>query len=368
MKTHFILFICFLLLSTTSIAQGTDNVKFLRGFRLITENDFFFPLKNKDENYTGQFRFDIYTKGILDKGRGIIFPKNMNENKDYYTEQSLFLHGMGYTPARRYFDSTSVVFDDRPFGSYVCIGYQRSALIEHEDRFLFGKLQMRGDLVAVTEIGIGKIGTDTPDKVQNFIHEYITVKSKEVKGWPNQIGHPGRFAYHLKLNYKYYAPIELGPVRLGLGYEKLGGYFMRYSKFSLLISNGVFDIFNTTIPAFVPESPQRGMCGKIDDDDSLFEKLKKTTSIEFSPSIKHVNWNTMLSGHPIDDLSIHTIDPENVKKWVLEFNLKLLLNFCNQRDERLFSIFYAMNWRGLEYEGGKPSHFYGSIGIRTMKF
>lgn len=367
MKENIFLAVCFTFISSILFAQRNDSMKFIRGARVISENDVFFPVNNKDENYTGQFRFDIYTKGILDKGKGILFPRNKNNNKEFHTEQSLFLHGMGYTPARRYFDSTNVILEDRPFASYICLGFQRTALFEHGDKLLFDKLTMFGDLVASTELSFGRIGSKTPGEVQNFLHEYIAIKSKPVKGWPNQIGAPGRFAFHLKLNYKYYFP-SIIKLKFGFGYESLLGYFMDYSKFSLLISNKRFDLYNVEIPSMSPESPQLRHCTQIGLDRTFWQKLKHSTSIEFAPSIKRVYWNSMLSGHPVEDHSVYKINSDRVYKWLPECNLKVVFNFCNKQDQRLFSLYYALNWRGKEYIDGDASHFYGSIGVRTIKF
>jgi hypothetical protein len=336
----------------------TNAVPFIKGFRLETENDVFFPVHNRDRNYTGQFKFEFFVTRIFDKGFFIPFIRNKKFHNNNL--QSFFFHGMGYTPSREAFSSTAPVVGERPFASYICGGYERTAWWSSDT-------ERWKNFSMTTEFTLGKIGSSAAGKVQNFIHEYITVASKPVLGWDNQIGHPGRFAFYYRINGAWmpfqFKPKDIFLANVGLRYDVMPvGFFMQYAKLGLSISNqdigalakapDIASIRFRNISFFKPHESK---------------EVKFKVGFEFFPSIKRVFWNTMLQGHPIEDASIYKIESADIKKWVSEASFRLKFQFDNERDNRIFTLFYNANVRGKEFTNGDHIHFWGTLGFQTMK-
>jgi hypothetical protein len=354
-------------LFTLRLNAQHDVIPVIDGFKLTTENDVFFPVNNGDANYTGQFRLDIFTKGILDKGW---FPiRNFCDRENNI--QSIFVNGQGYTPTRTSFDSINAVRTERPFASYICVGYQRTAWWNNP-----GTLR---NWLVTNEITIGGIGNAAAGRVQNFLHDYVTINSKTVMGWKNQIGHPGRFAFSLR-SYGLWAPNYLASeyLNLGLRYEITGGYFMNYGKLGVSLFN--FDLrglaSNPDIPSVALaaiETRKADSTISLNDCGNRFSlrHLIPLFGYEIYPSVKYVTWNSMLSGHPIEGKSLpqstYKIPSNEVNKIVPEVSIRIKLTWLNRTDERAFSLFYAVNWRGQEFSYGDNGHFWGTIGIQLLK-
>jgi hypothetical protein len=168
-----------------------DKIKFVY---VEHGNDVFsFPNKNDDRDMTGSFRVEVGTD--LFKLR--IFSNykdrwwNLN-SRNWYSFQSIFLGGEGYTPYLR--DTTifkapgSYDINDRPYASYAYLGRAKYRIYRH------GQIRLK------SELKIGQIGSSKGDNIQSTIHRDITVGSFKPNGWKAQIASGGRLGINLNLD------------------------------------------------------------------------------------------------------------------------------------------------------------------------
>jgi hypothetical protein len=340
---------------------------------MVTENDVFAGLYNDDDNYTGQFKFELYVKDIFDKGAPFPFIRNWKSPEN--NNRSFYFNGQGYTPARKYFDSTALITTDRPYASVLNYGFQRTAWWNSIGTGSFGKrLKFR----MTTDLSIGQMGSKVPGKVQNFIHEYITVKSKPVRGWDNQIGAPGRFV----LTYRGYGTLfyQLSEIKKdpkdeffnstfnsGVTYDLTTGLFMNYFNLGLTFNTLDINVMNGSNIPSLHNYDAKGFVSSRDVYQNTSFRERNQMFFELNPSLKFVGHNSTLVGHPIEDKSAYTIDPKNVKKVVPEMSFRIIHQRINFTDHRIFQFTYGFNMRGREFVGGVPFHVYATIGLQTFK-
>lgn len=160
-------------------------------------NDFLsVPMYNDDRDMTGSFRFEVGTD--LFKMRLNSSPKervwNMN-SRNWYSYQTLFIGGEGYTPYLR--DTTifnsPATFDplDRPYASFIYFGRSKH------------RLYRNGKIRTFSQTKIGTIGSDKAGGVQSLIHRDITIGSLTPNGWESQIAYGGRTAISYEFLYEY---------------------------------------------------------------------------------------------------------------------------------------------------------------------
>jgi hypothetical protein len=155
-------------------------------------NDFFtFPL-NQDRDYTGGFRFEFGT----DKLKIRLFSSYTDKwwlpnSRSWYSYQSLFLGGEGYTPYLRdtctFNTPNAFDRDDRPYGSFVYIGRAKYRVFRGGQARIF------------SQIKIGQIGLESAENLQALLHRDISIKSVKPNGWGAQIANGGRIAMSLEI-------------------------------------------------------------------------------------------------------------------------------------------------------------------------
>jgi hypothetical protein len=155
--------------------------KVLKSINLEHTNDVF-SLYNDDRDFTGGFRFE-FTTDLL-KMRLLPFKAN---GRDWYSYQSLFIGGEGYTPYLRdttiFKTPTSVDSTDRPYASFRYFGRAKYRISRHGRARIF------------TQFKLGSIGSTTPGNIQSVIHRDLTVSSFKPQGWDAQIAAGGRLAF-----------------------------------------------------------------------------------------------------------------------------------------------------------------------------
>ncbi|MFM1999750.1 MAG: hypothetical protein RL204_1697, partial [Bacteroidota bacterium] len=142
---------------------------------------FSYPGLNDDRDYTGGFRFEAAT----DKFKMRFFPGGLN-SRNWYTYQSIFIGGDGYTPYLRdtcVFNSPTAVDSlDRPYASYQYFGRTKYRISRR------GRVSLKG------EFRLGTIGKSNPGALQALIHRDLVYTAVTPNGWESQIANGGRIA------------------------------------------------------------------------------------------------------------------------------------------------------------------------------
>lgn len=322
-------------INTSTVAQENserNRYKFY-GLSIVTENDFFYPPGNNDDNYTGHFKFEF------------LIDDNKIENSYY----SLYLNALAYTPPREAFLVREVVEEFRPYSSILEVGLMKTLWYgDGSDQFFKNNISYSGD------ISIGLFGDDLVGRGQNFIHTYITVKSDSVLGWPNQIGDPGKLSVNLRLSsIKQIANFE--PITLAAKVDLNAGLFMNYLEIGSIIGN----------------VPLSGIHHTVSIRALIREKRKFKIYMETYPSLRFVFQNSALTGYPFNDNSPYTISPKDINRvipnishmWVLQIPYKRNSYLDNTRYANLV---YKINYRGKEFSLGEPYHMYGTLSLQLF--
>lgn len=180
-------------------SDATDQ--WLKWFSASHANDVLFALKrgiNDDRDLTGAFRFeaatDKFKMRLMPAGLWSgTFSEMLNWNsRNWYSYQSIFVGGEGYTPYLRdtcVFNSPTAVDSlDRPYAS---------------TRY-FGRAKYRvtrlGRVAVKTEFKVGSIGKPSQGAIQAALHRDIAVSSVTPAGWESQIANGGRLMLSYQIN------------------------------------------------------------------------------------------------------------------------------------------------------------------------
>ncbi len=361
MKKSSILIILFIFGINFLSAQPPGDKKLIRGYNFQIENDLLpglVGLKNRDKDYSGGFKFELYTD-YLNYGT-IPFIKNLGERRgngtEYLNFNSIYAQGMGFTPDRDAFGTSQIVNDQRPYASVLGFGKRRIAYFDS------------AQLSIETDLFIGKVGLKGPGNVQNFIHEYIS-DSDPVLGWSNQIGNGGRWVY----SYRLRANLNLSQYFI----DSSSVYF--YAEPHVTIGN----LFRNAGIGFSlsDRSPlSKGLITAMGSNN--IEMLEDNGGLDYDGCFWcHFNWelyakyqyvghNTLLMGLPFQDNSVYTISDEDIERNVFDFGAKILFNYfpesSNIRSKSMHSTFFIeFIYRTKEFSFHEP-HMYGNLGVTVF--
>lgn len=348
--------------------------KYIRGVSIEHSNDFLSVFKkyNDDRDMTGSFRLEIPTDQfkmrILDGYAINKFSLNLN-TRNFYSYQSVFIGGEGYTPYLRdtsiFKTSLSVDSLDRPYASFQYFGRAKYRVSRH------GRFRM------FNQIKLGTIGARRPYLIQAFIHRDVTMGSFSPNGWDAQIAAGGRLGF----SFEYYPEFMITSVRKlklinvsAFGELKYGsdmtaaGVGLKISNKNFLKTGGnnfpFIDRASTNFREFL-------------NNDVVFSGLLM---------YRRVIHNSMLEGygvlkHRIDEnanspVDIYYLKPNQVERNVLISELSLNIKFNNCGivfKQTIMSPEYDLPVNSKHYENGKKGvssnhntsswNHYGTIGV-----
>lgn len=369
MKPKPILF--FLLVFSVSLANSQTDTQIIRGFTLQTENDVFTGLlgfKNEDKDYSGGFKFEFYTD-YLNKG---IFPlfRNRYEDDDNtikYNYNSFYIHGLGFTPNRENFATTTIDSSQRPYASILGIGWKRIAVFS--DMKSKNSCFFKNSAI-VSDVFIGKVGTKSPGNVQNFLHEYLT-NSIIVQGWDNQIANGGKWVLDYRVKF----------IKMVYQFDTTGQTCFLTPKI-FITPQGSFGnlFFNTGIKLSLSDQDPEGLgltssisSNEFSESDLLpnyKSNFLKHFGYEVYFKFQYIYHNTLLMGMPIYDSSIYVIPKEFISPYVLDIGLRVLYNYypdkpTDKTKARYNTAFLEIIYRSKEFVYG-PNHIFASIGVTII--
>lgn len=323
-----------LLHSVNILPQGRSGFQAL----LTTENDFL-GIHNKDENYTGAVKFELLTPEI--KWKWLPFYKFKNESPVFNIQRFGF-GGTAYTPQD--IAASEIVKGDRPYASllFVSVGnisYDRS----------------RG-LILQSDLVVGSIGSPGPGNAQAYVHRnhWFGSERPEPEGWDNQIGFNGSLIvnYNTRMqglitpqqsfsNFQCVVPYWTAKADIGNYMINLQGGF----KLDLFNYNSsILQDYAVSFPALTENR----------------ETPKKNIRFNFfvEPSFRIAAYNATLEGLLFNDRSVYTISHQDVNRLLFEVNGGI--NFIAGD---FFYAKYSFYGRSQEYRGGKSFHTWGGITI-----
>ncbi|OXG05101.1 uncharacterized protein DUF2219 [Flavobacterium araucananum] len=330
MKKYLIIIVFFY--SLNAFSQGRSGFQVL----LTTENDFL-GIDNKDENYTGAAKIELLTPEI--KWKWLPFFK-FKQDSTVLNIQRFGFGGTAYTPQD--IATSEVVMGDRPYASLTFFSFGNVCYNDTK------KFVLQSDLI------IGSIGSPGPGNVQTYIHKnhWFGSERPEPQGWDNQIGFNGSLIinYNTRLeklirlkesksNFQWLIPYWVAKADIGNYMMNLQGGV----KLDLLnLNSGILQDYIAGLPTFVEET------------------TKKDIRFNFfiEPSFRIAAYNATLEGIMFNDKSIYKIEHSQVNRLLFEVNagVNLLLG-------DFFYAKYSFYGRSQEYSGGKSFHTWGGVTI-----
>jgi hypothetical protein len=354
-----LLFIALMCLSL--IPAAAQDKRVVRGFNFQTENDVFSGLlgfKNEDKDYSGSFRFEFYTD-FLRQG---IFPlfRNREDNPNDETKpqdhnaNSIYMHGMGFTPNRDAFPLTTIDNTQRPYSSVFGFGWKRVATFSEGPVLKLMNLKRESSIVS--DIFVGKVGLKLPGDVQNFLHEYIT-NSDIVMGWENQIGTGGRWIF----NYRVLSHVKVTTSKNALYVSP------QASIGNLFINGGAKISLSNQLPGtmgMIVAMPSLEL--KTDFPAAAFPTFWSHFRYEVYLRMLYIQRNTLLQGLPFYDNSPYTIQKDEIAKFVTDTGAKLIFMYYPDahRIRSTFAYFEVVH-RSKEFNIG-PAHVFGNLGFTII--
>lgn len=333
---RFILFL-FLLSSSFVYSQGKKGFQLL----LTTDNDFL-GINNKDENYTGAIKIEVITPEL--KWKWLPFYKFKVD--EVLNVQRFAVGGNAYTPQD--LTSKDVIIGDRPYASLLFFNFGNTSY------------NISKNLILQSDLMIGSMGTSGPGNAQAYIHRHHWFGSTRPipQGWDNQIGFNGAFIvnYNTRLqgrlskreesnsDFKWFQANWVAKADIGNYMINLQGGI----KLNLLNYNsGILQDFNPDLPTLRKLNIA-----------AISSKKCLRFNLFFEPHARIAVYNATLEGLMFNDHSIYKIDHSEVKRLLFEINtgVNLLLgDFLYLR--------YSLFGRSREFSGGKPFHSWGGITI-----
>ncbi len=345
--------------------------KVIRGFSMQAENDVFMAwINNEDKDYSGGFRFEFYTDYL----RQGIFPLFRNREEDLsefslenrLNSNSIYIHGLGFTPNRDSFVLSTPVRSQRPFSSVMGVGWKRNAVFYGLPFNNTSKV----NTAIVSDIFIGKIGVKAPGNVQNFLHEYVT-ESDFVNGWQNQIANGGKWVFTYKVASYFQMPKRNAHLAVP-------SFFVspEISLGNLFINGGLrLSLSNQKISTI----GQVGAMQSAKSNDLLKNESKPlyhdygTNKGWFNYEVYvrtiYVAHNSTLQGLPFYDKSVHKIGVADLNRFVHDVGFKFIAHYrpdkIKEKALRNNMVFLEFIARSKEFKFGR-SHFYGNLGFVIM--
>lgn len=312
-----------------------------KGFQVLltTENDFL-ALNNKDENYTGSAKIEVQFPELV---KWFPFFK-YKKPEESLTIQRIGIGGTAYTPQN--LAASEPITNDRPYASLMFLNFGNTSY------------NMVTGAVLQSEIVIGAVGTSLPGNAQSYIHKHHWFGStRDVPmGWDNQIGYKGSFIFNYNARMEY--PVFPGfnadakcswlQLRWRAGAE-LGNYTANVKggiKINLLnLNSGIMQDYSPSVPGtFLKKTP------------AIFPAIRMNVFI--TPEIRAVAYNTTLEGLLFSDHSIYKIPHSDVNRIVFDVSAGI-----NVLIKDRFYLKYALYGRSREYSGGKDFHYWGGISL-----
>ena len=346
--------------------------KWIRGVYVDHGNDFLSLASwyNDDRDMTGSFRIEIAT----DQFKMRVFDGYSNQkfnlnSRNFYSYQSIFFGGEGYTPYLRdttiFNSSTAVDTNDRPYAAFQYVGRAKFRVSRH------GKFRM------MNQFKIGTIGSTRPGIIQSVIHRDVTIRSYTPNGWGAQIANGGRIGFsveyypewmltHLRsrngINLSVFSELKYGTdmTSAGIGFG--------YSNKGFLQSGGI------NLPF-------------VDRSSTTFKEFLRFNIIYTGRvSYRRVIHNSMLEGygiikHRIDEdptspIDVYHLQPDQMKRnvFISEFSLNIRFNYCGlvlkqvimspEYDLPVNSITYPVGEKGVISNHNTSSwNHYCTVGI-----
>jgi len=347
-------------------------------------NDFF-SIHNNDRDLTGAFRIEVATDIFKLRLFSSFSDKWWNLNsRSWYSYQSIFFGGEGYTPYLRdtsiFKASKSFDPDDRPYASIQYIGRAKYRIYRHGQFRIFSQFKF------------GSIGSATPDNVQSTIHRDITIGSYKPQGWGAQIAAGGRIAvsYEIEpelmiisknwlISRKWSDVTEIkgwGWINLSMFGEGKFGHEMTSVGAGLNFSNRNFKESGGILMPFVSREPKS------------FVSFLKKTSFNIKGQYRYVIHNSMLEGYGItkrtaDEAPSSPTDPWFLRRdlgqikphvFILELTLTFRFKYCGLvLKQNLMSPEFNMPVNSKQYKFGEgafpgnhntsPWNHIGTIGL-----
>ncbi|MEP7095405.1 MAG: lipid A-modifier LpxR family protein [Flavobacterium sp.] len=331
MKSYLLILMFFCSLNASS--QGTSGFQVL----LTTDNDFL-GIDNKDENYTGAAKIELLTPEI--KWKWLPFYK-FKQDSTVLSIQRFGFGGTAYTPQD--IAASEVVTGDRPYASLTFFSFGNVTYNNSK------KIILQSDLI------IGSIGSSGPGNVQTYIHKnhWFGTDRPEPQGWGNQIGFNGSFIVNyntqleglIKINenksdFQWIIPYWVAKADLGNYMINLQGGL----KLNLLnFNSGAFQDYIAELPTIMRETNK-----------------KKNFRFNFfvEPSFRLAAYNATLEGIMFNDNSVYKIEHSHVNRLLFEINSGINVNIGD-----FFYAKYSFYGRSKEYDGGKYFHTWGGITV-----
>lgn len=277
----------------------SSTSKWVKGIYLDHTNDFLgFFGSNDDRDLTGAFRLELFTDQFKMRLLSGYSDKMYNVNgRNWYSYQSIFFGGEGYTPYLRdttiFADANSIDTNDRPFASFVYVGRSKH------------RITRLGRYRSHSQLKIGTIGSNKPGSVQAVIHRDIMVASKNPNGWGSQIASGGRLAF----SYDLVGEFLINPK----------GKWMNWSKWSVL-GHGVVGYDKTAAGAGLAWSNKnlkdRGgidIAMNKDRTKTWYHFFMNNMTLTATAKYQYIFHNSMLEGygifnHAVDENALSPID------------------------------------------------------------
>ncbi|MEO8534585.1 MAG: lipid A-modifier LpxR family protein [Flavobacterium sp.] len=312
-----------------------------KGFQVLltTENDFL-AISNKDENYTGSIKIEAQFPELI---KWFPFFKYKKPEKSL-TIQRIGIGGTAYTPQN--LAASEPITNDRPYASLMFLNFGNTSY------------NLVSGAVLQSEIVIGAIGTSLPGNAQSYIHKHHWFGStRDVPmGWDNQIGYKGSFIfnYNARIEYPVFpgfnADAKCNWLQLRIrGGAELGNYTanlkggVKINVFNL--NAGIMQDYSPSVPGtFLKKA------------DNIFPAIRMNVFI--IPEIRTVAYNSTLEGLLFSDHSIYKIPHSDITRVVFDVSAGVNLLIKDR-----FYLKYAMYGRSREYSGGKNFHYWGGISL-----
>lgn len=320
-----------------SISQGR------KGFQiLITHDNDFLGLGNKDENYTGGLKIEGLFPEMKTKW---LFIKYKSEKALNVTRFGI--GGTAYTPQD--LAQSAILTDDRPYASLLFLNFGNN----------FYAID-RNEMIQ-SEFIVGLIGTSLPGNAQAHLHENHWFGSERPvpRGWDNQIGYHGSPVVNYNTRFQKQITNSDGYtdcncfIASSVGKLDFGTYMINLQagfKFNFInVNSGIFQDTYVNMPTILEDRKKASYD---------FKELNKKFRFSFftEPTVRVVGYNATLEGLMFSDKSVYTIPHSDIKRVIFEFNAGLNMTICD-----FLYIKYAHYGRSREYEGGKSFHNWGAV-------
>lgn len=356
-----------------------------KSLTLITDQDFFYFLKskNEDRNYT---QGTSITLSDLTLYNTILFSpfKGYNNLRSFVFKSksinpvmsSTSIFATAFSP--KVIDSKNPIIGDRPFAFLLGISFNQISRVGDK----FGN----GSNYEALTINVGLIGTNIGYDFQSFAHTYlVTGRPIEPIGWNNQISKGGKFT--LLFNYERLKFFSLIPVDVsGWGIDgslNLGGslgyydraYFATYLRFGWINQNNMpnWAFFGNCLATADMNSIQP----VIDESTLKLNQKRKYNGIEIFGFAKFTNnlmfRNSLLVGQKFVHNDIYTLKGSWTNTYIFDFDFGVALGIYwikNPNDDvkyNFIKILYKNTVRSAEFDSGifpKRYHYFGSVGLQ----